>query len=102
MKENENPRDAAVRECFEETGIRCLDLKPLINFHPDFEYTKNYTHIFYTEDVEDIPNDNSRYVWISLQDCLSMIFAEKIADCLSIISILAYWTKVKNKGGFCV
>ena len=102
MKEDENPRDAAIRECFEETGIQCLDLKPLINFHPDFEYTKNHTHIFYTENVEYISTDNSRQAWIPFRDCLDMIFAEKISDCLSIISILAYCIKVKNKGGCCV
>ena len=98
MKENENPKEAAIRECLEETGIKCVDLKPLVNFHPDFEYTKNYTHIFYTNQIENMPINDSRHVWIPLRDCTNMIFSEKISDCLSIISILAYWTKVKNKG----
>ena len=97
VNENETPRDAAVRECLEETGFKCQNLKPLINFNPDLEYTKNYTHVFQEEHVEDISNNDNRYVWVSLKNCINMIFTGKISDSLSIISIFAYCTKVNNK-----
>ena len=33
VDEGEDPSDAAVRECLEETGVRCLNPKPLIFYH---------------------------------------------------------------------
>lgn len=96
----EKPEDAAVRECLEETGFKCVNLRALLNFNLDLEYTKNYTHIFYSDDVENMPGSDGRYAWIPIRDCMNMIFAEKISDCLSIISIFAYWTKVNRQGFF--
>ena len=93
VHENESPLDAAIRECEEETGITCLNLKPLINFNPDLEYTKNYTHVFHTECVKEVVHGDKRCVWVPLKDCMKMIFSEKISDSLSVIAILAYHAK---------
>lgn len=93
---NEDPADAALRECFEETGLRCSYLTPLISFHPDYEYTKNHTHIFYTEHVSNELKEDKRHAWVPLRDCLDMIFSGEISDCLSIIAIFAYWMKIKQ------
>ena len=92
----ENPEDTAIRECFEETGVRCSDLKPLIAYDPDLEYTRNHTHVFYTHETE---NDqiqlSGKHRWLPFNDCLKMIEQGIITDSLSIITLLAY--KVKNR-----
>ena len=37
VEAGEEPMAAAVRECLEETNIRCLNPQPLINFQPDLD-----------------------------------------------------------------
>ena len=40
---NEIPEAAAVRECLEETGLRCRNLTPLLSFHPGLDTLHNPT-----------------------------------------------------------
>ena len=95
VDKDENPKDTAIRECFEETGVRCSNLKPLINYDPDLEYTRNHTHVFYTHDTENVSRQLSeKHKWLPFNDCLNMIEQGIITDSLSIITMLAY--KVKN------
>lgn len=91
VDDNETPEAAAVRECLEETGIRCLNLKPLINYHPSLDIWKNYTHIYYSEEPVEMDDDNSnRRVCIPFSKCIEMVFEKKILDSLSIIALLTY------------
>ena len=91
----ENPEDTAIRECFEETGVRCSNLKSLITYDPDLEYTRNHTDVFYTHDTENAKTQLSeKHKWLPFNDCLNMIEHGIITDSLSIITLLAY--KVKN------
>ena len=93
VDENETPETAAIRECLEETGVQCLNLKPLISYHPSLDIWKNYTYIFYSEELKEIEKDNpERRVWIPLERCIEMVFAQQIVDSLSIVAILAYQT----------
>ena len=95
VDKDENPEDTAIRECFEETGVLCSDLKPLIAYDPDLEYTRNHTHVFYTHVIENTQNQLSeKHKWLPFNNCLKMIEQGRITDSLSIITILAY--KVKN------
>lgn len=98
VDDNETPEAAAVRECLEETGVRCLNLKPLINFHPSLDIWKNYTHIYYSEEPVEMEEDNSnRLVWIPIARCIEMVFEKKIVDSLSIIALLTYNTLISRK-----
>jgi len=96
VDDGERPEDAAIRECFEETGVRCTNLKLLVSYDPDLEYTRNHTHVFYTDEIEDEQAQKSgMHKWIPFNDCLKMIEQGIISDSLSIITILAY--KVNNR-----
>ena len=91
VDEDETPEAAAIRECLEETGVQCLNLKPLISYHPGLDIWKNYTYIFYSEELKEIEKNNSeRRVWIPLERCIEMVFAQQIVDSLSIVALLAY------------
>ena len=97
MDNGEDPEDTAIRECFEETGVRCSNLKPLITYDPDLEYTRNHTHVFYSHDTEDTQAQLSgKHKWLPFNDCLNMIAQGIIMDSLSIIAIFAYKI-TKNK-----
>ena len=91
VNSGESPEEAAKRECFEETGVHCSALKPLITYDPDLEYTRNHTHVFYTHDVKNARIQISdKYKWLPYNDCLEMIEQGIITDSLSIITLLAY------------
>ena len=91
IDENETPEAAAIRECLEEAGVQCLNLRPLISYHPGLDIWKNYTYIFYSEELKEIEKDNSeRRIWIPLEHCIEMVFAQQIVDSLSIVALLAY------------
>ena len=91
MRPNESPATAAARECFEETGVRCSDLRRLLSYHPSLDICRNPTHVFCSEDCEELPSaDTAKRVWVSLQQCVEMVFSQKIVDSLSIAALLAY------------
>lgn len=93
VDENESPEAAAMRECLEESGVRCWNLRPLISYHPSLDIWKNYTHIFLSEDCEQgVAPDPDRRVWVPLARCIEMVFEQQIVDSLSIVALLAYHT----------
>jgi 8-oxo-dGTP pyrophosphatase MutT (NUDIX family) len=100
VNSNECPEEAAARECLEETGIYCKNLKPLITYDPDLEYTRNHTYVFYTDDVDHElpPSIDSSHVWLRFDKCLEMIYQGDISDSLSILTILAYQVKKDHSG----
>jgi len=86
----ESPQAAAVRECFEETGVRCRDVVPLLEFHSGVDIWLNYTHLYVSPKVEvsdAVPDDKRAFV--TLEECLDMVFTGKIVDMLSITALLA-------------
>ncbi len=96
VDEYEKQEAAALRECFEETGVRCLNPKPLINYHDSLDISNNPTFIFYSENVEGIA-DSERSIWIPLERCIEMVFSREIRDSLSIIALLGYYTLIKSR-----
>ena len=102
VDDGESPEEAAIRECLEESGIRCSNLKPLVEYLPGLDTSDNRTHIFYSEDHERIshPEPNPREVleqeWIPLDQCMEMISKQVIIDALSIIAIMTYQIQVRN------
>ena len=98
VAEEESPEDAARRECLEETGVKCSALKPLIFYHPSLDVIKNFTWIYFTEDVNEIADNYvERRAWIPLWQCIDMIFSGKgILDGMSILALLSYMTRIKK------
>jgi ADP-ribose pyrophosphatase len=97
IDKDETPKAAACRECLEETGVLCKSLKPLIEYDPDLEYTKNHTHVFYSDDLDGpLIQSSEKHVWLTMNECLEMINKGQISDSLSIITLLAYKIKYTN------
>ncbi len=100
VDDGETPEVAAVRECLEETGVRCLDPRPLVFYHAGLDTRHNPTHIFYSDQVaEKCETENihlqevSGSAWVPLDSCVEMIFEGKIVDSFSIAGLLAYRTR---------
>lgn len=93
VEPDETPEQAAIRECDEETKVRCRELRPLIRYHLG-DSIVNPTHVFSTSAcTAGRWRRNGREVespvWVPLERCLEMIETE-IVDHMSIIALLAY------------
>ena len=53
VDEGETAADAAQRECLEETGFFCANLRPLVSFHPGLDNVENLNTVYYSESVEE-------------------------------------------------
>jgi len=94
---DEDPADAAVRECLEETGIRCVDVQPILTYQLSLDTLHNPTHLYYSHAIvqADVPRathpgEIDRHEWVSLSRCVEMVFAGEIEDSFSIIALLGY------------
>lgn len=98
----ETPEFAAVRECVEETGIRCSELKPLVVYYPGLDNFDNRTTLFCSEKVEvaaPFVADDAEVVeirWIPVETCLDMIFRGEILDALTVAGLFAYQVRMRQ------
>ena len=104
VHEGELPEEAAKRECLEETGVRCFNLRPLLFYHAGLDTRYNPTHIFYSDEpaAEYEPNavdtqEVSGFEWVQLSRGIDMIFQGQILDSFSIIGLLAYQMQVGRR-----
>ena len=87
----ESPEIAATRECLEETGVQCNNLRPLITYHAGLDIWKNLTRVYYTDECQEgISTPSESRAWVSIDRCIEMVFSQQIVDSLSVISLLAY------------
>jgi ADP-ribose pyrophosphatase len=97
VDDHETPAEAAVRECFEESGVHCLNPQPLLAFQAGLDTSDNPTHLFFADTFTE-PQDKQEFhpdevcgiEWVPLSRCIEMINAGDIADSFSIIALLAY------------
>ena len=97
IDEGELPEQAAVRECLEETGVRCLNPQPLIFYHMGLDITHSPNHVFYSHQISEgyepsqVHEDEvSGFEWVPLSDCIEMIFRGEILDGFTVIALLAH------------
>ena len=96
VDDGETPVEAAQRECLEETGFFCTDLTPLVSFRPGLDNVENLTSVFYSESVAERhpfvpdPAEALAIAWVPIEDCVTLVLEQKIIDCLTVSSVLAY------------
>ena len=102
VDKNETLEEAAVRECYEETGIRCLELKKLIFYQHSLDVIKTPTHIFYADNFitdsehKSSPDEVSSCQWVDFEECFKMIERGQILDSFTIMALMVYKNKVIN------
>ena len=95
----EDPAEAAVRECLEETGIRGQNPQPLLVYFPGLDNVENRTSLFVCDTSEEVhpfqPQEREvdSIAWVSLKEALHMVFDGTIQDALSVAGILGYWAR---------
>lgn len=103
VDEGESPETAAARECREETGFICRNLKPLLFYHIGLDVTYNPTHLYYTSDFEcphgrDVDTHEVDSVrWTPLDRCIEMIFNGEIVDGFTTLALLSYRAMADRK-----
>jgi ADP-ribose pyrophosphatase len=97
-EKGEKLKQAAIRECKEETGFECRKVKKLIDYQPGLDTYHNPTSIFISSELK-YPKRNygKNCTWISLSEALRGIFSGKINDSFSIIGLLALKHRVLKK-----
>ena len=96
VDDGEMPIGAAQRECLEETGFFCTDLRPLVSFRPGLDNVENLTSVFYSECVEERrsftpdPAEVLAIAWVPIEECVTLVLEQKIIDCLTVSAVLAY------------
>lgn len=94
IDENETPEQAAIRECLEETGIKCSSVTPFFDYMMGIEMAKCPTHLFYTTDFEESnifdKNEIEDIKWFKYEECIQMILSGEIRDSMTIIGILVF------------
>lgn len=106
VDEAETAEEAAVRECVEETGVRCANPQPLVFYHVGLDTHYTPTYIFYSTQIADEAETQrihtrevDGWAWMPLKRCLDMIFDRQIVDSFSILSLLAYQLKIGHGAG---
>jgi len=92
VEKKESEKEAAIRECFEETGVKTKNIKKLTAFHQGLDVHDSITKVYFANQVLEDRNINNR-VWVPIEDCLKMISSGRIIDDLSVIAILTYYHK---------
>ncbi len=96
VDEGETPELAAARECLEETGIECRDLRRLVEYYPGLDNFNNRTTVFASEDARVVapfkadPSEVTEIRWFPLESALRMVFSGEILDALTVAALLAY------------
>ena len=96
IEPGETPETAGARECAEETGVTCRNLRKLVAYYPGLDNVENRTTLLCTEDLT-LPRafvrnaqEVEEIAWVPLQDCLKMVSGEEILDALTVVGILSY------------
>ena len=96
VEPSETPETAGLRECLEETGVRCRNLRRLVAYYPGLDNVENRTTLLYTDEAE-IPAtfvsnaaEVEEIAWIDFGECLEMVYAGRILDALTVVGILSY------------
>jgi len=99
VEEGETAAQAAARECLEETGIQCRQVRRLAVFQPGLDTLHNPTHVFFSDTFDDLSHGlayrsvRGQCQWVPLARCIAMVFGQRIVDSLSIIALLSYQHK---------
>jgi ADP-ribose pyrophosphatase len=103
VDEGEDPREAAERELFEETGYRAERLEPLVSVHTSTGRTNEVCHLFRCRALRDAkgprpePTEFIRVVELPLEEALEKISDGGITDAATVLGLL--WSGRLSSGG---
>jgi len=96
VDEGETPAAAAMRECLEETGLRCGEVEHLVHYLPGMDNLVNPTDIFLGQDVSDTRSfvrsrdEVTEWLCLPLEQCLERVARGDIVCGMTIMGLLAF------------
>lgn len=102
LEKDEDPRDAALRELKEETGVVCTKLDSLGEYYPSAAYCDEVIHLFYArvESVGEQKLDDDEFINVCkfpLFKAVEMILKNEIKDGKTQAAILKLATIILSK-----
>jgi 8-oxo-dGDP phosphatase len=99
VDEDEDARDAAVRELEEQTGYRAGELVHLMTFQPVPETVDAERVVFLGRDAqqvgEPIRSEGLEQEWLPLGSVMGLIAARQIWDAASVVGLLSYLATIR-------
>jgi 8-oxo-dGTP pyrophosphatase MutT (NUDIX family) len=96
-REGEGLEEAVIRECLEETGIRCRNLTPIFEYIAGVDTIDSPAHIYVSNDFEEEGDfdhqEISEIKWVPYRDCLDMVLSGEVKDIFTIIGFFIYGYK---------
>lgn len=99
VDEDEDARDAAVRELEEQTGYRADELEHLMTFQPVPELVNSERMVFLGRDAqqvgEPIHSESLEQEWLPLSSVVGLLAARQIWDAASVVGVLSYLATIR-------
>ena len=95
---DESPTDCAVRECFEETGLRIVPVRLLqvLQFQYPHAHVELHFVLCQPDRASDVREVHNQFHWLSLTELRTQKFPEGNSDVINILSSLAYIASVRS------
>lgn len=99
IDDGETPEVAAVRECFEETGLRCRRVDLLLAYQAGLDTLNNPTYLYWSDEFSgevrsmSEPEEVDQRQWVPIDRCLEMIFSNQIVCGFTSLALMAYHTR---------
>ena len=96
VEPGEDPKDTAIRELEEETGIRAKLVEHMITIYPSTGYTSEKVHIYLAKDFEkgkvhlDSTEEILDIVKIPIKECIEKAKNGELENASQLIAILLY------------
>ncbi len=102
IEENEDPKDAIIRESIEEIGIKPNNVEKIHTIYPSPGYSSEKIHIYFTKDYEKVERkldeeENIEYELVSFHKAFNLINEGLIVDAKTIIAIYWYYKRVYSQ-----
>lgn len=98
----ESLEEAAIRECMEETGIKCENLTPIFDFILGADVADSSAYIYSCKNFYAVGDFDKKEIseikWMPYQKWLEMIISGEIKDIFSIIGLLIYNLNIRRDG----
>ena len=101
VNEGESLEEVAVRECLEETGMRCRTLIHVYNFILGADVADSPAYIYSCNDFYPVGDFDRKEIseikWVPFNQCLEMILSKEIQDVFTIIGLSVYAFKDRKQ-----
>lgn len=104
IEKGESPKETAIRELEEETGLKAKSIEYLTSCYPSMGYTREKIYIYVAKDLEmgkqhlDETEEILSVEKIPVEECMKLLLDDKINDATVYVAVQTYYYKYYNGG----